>query len=458
MAGQVDDRLRPQKRYGLGRLLVVFLCLWVCGCASSLSDFIPAVSPASPATESVTVGLSQVTTTTEGVRIALNGTQPFSYQLINHHEPLQLTIEVPQARVEKPEERTLGYGGIKAIRLSQVSGSDGLARLEIDLADDARYSVSKAKEQLAVLVRSPGLQMKPESPGSQAKARSAAHLPVVAGQAPVIAEQAKVQSNDMLKPSRSKEYRVGTGDMLAITVYDEPDLTLERRVTERGLIDFPLIGKVQVVGLTATQVEERLEGRLSPGYLRDPQVFVDIAEFASKKIFIVGAVAKPTALTLRGETSLLEVLSQTDSLSHSQSLTVFRRVSTSSKQGGGNDVQAIHVDLNELLRRGDMSKNIILQAQDVVYVPKPDAVFVFGEVAKAGPVPLPEGGMSLVAAINKAGGFSKYASSKRTRVLRMVDGQEKVIHVDMAAVIRGDLGKDITLRSNDIVIVPESVF
>ncbi len=105
-----------------------------------------------------------------------------------------------------------------------------------------------------------------------------------------------------------------------------------------------------------------------------------------------------------------------------------------------------------------MSKNLILQAQDVVYIPKPDAVFVFGEVMKTGPVPLPEGGMSLVEAINKAGGFSKFASSKRTRVLRMVDGQEKVILVDMAAVIRGDLSKDITLRSNDIVIVPESVF
>ena len=60
--------------------------------------------------------------------------------------------------------------------------------------------------------------------------------------------------------------------------------------------------------------------------------------------------------------------------------------------------------------------------------------------------------------MNGYGGFSDYAASKRTRVLRMVDGREQVIQVDMAAVIRGDLGKDIMLRSNDIVIVPESVF
>lgn len=166
-----------------------------------------------------------------------------------------------------------------------------------------------------------------------------------------------------------------------------------------------------------------------------------------------------SALGRPRETSLLEVLSQTDSLSQSGSLTVFRRISTPGEQGvNHNDVQAIHVDLQALLQQGNMSKNLLLQAQDVVYIPKPDAVFVFGEVAKTGPIPLPEGGMSLVETINKAGGFSKFAASKRTRVLRMVEGQETIIYVDMAAIIRGDLGKDIRLRSNDIVIVPEAVF
>jgi polysaccharide export outer membrane protein len=399
---------------------------------------------ASTPTEALTVSLGEVDATTEGLRVALNGSQPFAYQMVNHDEPLQLIIDVPQARVKQPEARTVGYGGIKAMRLSQVSGSETLsARLEIDLADNAHYSVSKAQTQVTVLVRAPDAQAQHQAVALKSS----------------VAAAMKTWSESRPKASRAQEYNVGTGDMLAITVYDEPDLTLQRRVTERGLIDFPLIGQVQVAGLTATQVAEHLEERLSPGYLRHPQVFVDVVEFASKKIFIVGAVAKPTALTLRGETSLLDVLSQTESLSYSNSLTVFRRLSIPDRQGAHhNEVKAIHVDLNELLRRGNMSKNLMLEAQDVVYIPKPDAVFVFGEVAKTGPVPLPEGGMTLVEAINKAGGFTDYAVSKRTRVLRMVDGREQVIQVDMAAVIRGDLGKDIMLRSNDIVIVPESVF
>ena len=85
-------------------------------------------------------------------------------------------------------------------------------------------------------------------------------------------------------------------------------------------------------------------------------------------------------------------------------------------------------------------------------------MFVFGEVHNTGPVPLPDGGMTLVEAINKAGGFAEYAAPKRTRVLRIVDGQERVIQVDMGAVIAGDLSQDIKLKANDIVIIPESVF
>lgn len=441
--GRAAYRLAHQKLWVWRRLFLIALCLWAVGCTKLSPELSMPILPAATSIEPMTLTLSQIDVTDEGLQIALRGTQPFSYRLVNHHQAFQLMIEVPQARIEEPQVQTLGYGGIKVIRLSQIDGSETFARLEIDLADDAHYSISTAQKQLAVLVRDPNAPANRQPMSLQAASSDAVNM----------------RSEAVPKVPQTKEYRVGPGDMLAVTVYDEPDLTLQRRVTERGQIDFPLIGKVHVAGLTAMQVEARLESTLSPGFLLDPQVFVDVVEFASKKIFIVGAVAKPTALTLRGETSLLDVLSQVESLSHSHSLTVFRRISMPEKQGDDrHDVQAIHVALNDLLRRGDMSKNLMLQAEDVVYIPRPDAVFVFGEVANAGPVPLPEGGMTLVEAINKAGGFSKFASSRRTRVLRMVDGQEKVIQVDMAAVIRGDLGKDITLRSNDIVIVPESVF
>lgn len=431
-------------------LSLVAILLLACGCSLPFSNSVlkPLRQPSAELTEPMALALSQVETTPEGLQITLSGTQPFSYHLANHDQPLQLMIDVPQARVTQPAQHTLEQGGIEAIRLRQVSEAANLARLEIDLQDRAAYSVSKEQENLVIRVRAPdnvsGLQS-----GPQVLARN---VPAPVGAMPSAAMPPPV--------SAVGEYKVDPGDVLAITIYDEPDLTQQRRVNERGVLDFPLIGEVEVTGLTSTQVAERLEDRLFPRYLRNPQVFVDVAEFASKKVFIVGAVAKPATLTLRGETTLLEVLSQTNGLGHSSTLTVFRRASTPGVRSGSDDqnVQAIRVDLNGLLRRGDISGNLVLQPQDVIYIPKPDAVFVFGEVHRTGPIPLPDGGISLIEAINQAGGFSEFAASHRTRVLRIVDGRERVIQVDMAAVIRGDLGKDITLRSNDIVIVPASVF
>ncbi len=413
------------------------------GCTLPIVDVAPS-QPGRPITEStptepMPIALGQIESTPDGFQVTLSGTQPFSYHLANHDQPLQLTIDVPQARVVQPAGQTVGEGGIQAIRLRQVNEASNLARLEIDLQDRAAYSVSKEQENLVIQVRAP-------DPSAAPRAR-ARHMPVPASTKPSAA---------VATPGA---YKVGPGDVLAINVYDEPDLTQQRRVNERGILDFPLIGEVEVTGLTSTQVAERLEDRLFPRYLRNPQVFVDVVEFASKKVFITGAVDKPSTLTLRGETTLLEVLSQTSGLSHSSTLTVFRRTPTQGASDAGDQhVNAIHVDLNGLLRQGDISGNLVLQPQDVIYIPKPDAVFVFGEVHRAGPIPLPDGGISLVEVINQAGGFSEYAAAHRIRVLRHVDGRERVIEVDMAAVIRGDLGKDITLRSNDIVIVPASVF
>ena len=122
-------------------------------------------------------------------------------------------------------------------------------------------------------------------------------------------------------------------------------------------------------------------------------------------------------------------------------------------------VETIRIDLERLLRQGDLSLNLILQAHDVIYVPEPGSIFVFGQVSKPGPIPLPEGSLTLVEAISKAGGFTNVAAPNRTRVFRVVDGEERTIYVNVSDIIkRGDRSKDIGLKANDIVWVPESVF
>lgn len=438
-------RFTPKVEQSKVLALILFL-LWAFGCAHYNSDAMHAKENSHSSSGLTSLTLKGIESTAEGLQITLAGSQPFSYSLSNHDRPLRLSVDIPQAHIGQSVDRIVDQGGVKAIRLSPVSGQQALARLELQLQDGAVYSVAKEQELLLVNVRH-SRQITPSLESFQQEAaRSREQTPP----SPPISSQ----------PSSSKEYRVGSGDVLAISVYDEPDLTRKVLVSASGLISFPFIGSVEVSGLTTAEITKRLENALSPRFLLYPQIFVEVDKFDSKKVFIVGAVDQPGTFTLRGETTLLEILSQIKNLSHSSTMMIFRRAPGLSAHGDSSDstMRALRVDLDRLLRQGDMSLNMVLQPDDVLYLPKPDAVFVFGKVRKEGPVPVPDGGMSLVEAINQAGGFAEFAAPGRTRVLRMVNGQERVIRVNMNALIRGDLGQDIKLQANDVVIVPETIF
>ena len=90
--------------------------------------------------------------------------------------------------------------------------------------------------------------------------------------------------------SLAQDYVVGEGDILKISVYDHDDLTTVARVSGEGVIVLPLIGQVEVQGLTISQITQKISALLADGYLVDPQVSIFIQEFRSKKAFIMGEV------------------------------------------------------------------------------------------------------------------------------------------------------------------------
>jgi len=104
-------------------------------------------------------------------------------------------------------------------------------------------------------------------------------------------------------------YVVGEGDVLKITVYDHPDLETKVRVNGDGQILMPLLGHVDVAGLTVSQISKKLAKMLADGYLVNPQVNVFIEEYGSKKAVILGMVNKPGLYELKGPTTLLELIS-----------------------------------------------------------------------------------------------------------------------------------------------------
>lgn len=137
----------------------------------------------------------------------------------------------------------------------------------------------------------------------------ASNAPSVSG-----SETFGVLPGQAVSPSENDpEYVIGATDVLNITTFQVPDLTLkEVRVDASGRLQMPLIGSIQASGLTPAQLGEQIERLLGERYLRDPQVTISVAEAASQKITVDGAVSKPGVYEMRGATTLLQAVAMAE--------------------------------------------------------------------------------------------------------------------------------------------------
>ncbi len=241
--------------------------------------------------------------------------------------------------------------------------------------------------------------------------------------------------------SLSQDYIVGEGDLLEVSVYDHPDLTVTVRVGGEGTIQFPLIGQVKVGGLTVNQVAQEIARLLADGYIVDPQVSVFIKEFRSKKVTIMGEVNNPGLYELRGTTTFLELLSKAGGLTDDAG-----DIATLKRKANGDKV--IRIDLKRLIREGEMSQNILIMDGDSIYVTKAGLFYVTGEVKKPDAYRYEEG-TTVLKAITMAGGFTDKASTTRVKIIRKSGGREEVIE---------KVGMDEPVYPDDIIVVPESFF
>jgi polysaccharide export outer membrane protein len=256
-------------------------------------------------------------------------------------------------------------------------------------------------------------------------------------------------------PQYPEEYIIGGMDVLDIQVYQEPDLSGSFRVAASGQMPFPLIGGVQVAGLTPPQAQERLEALLKDGYLKRPQVVVTVKEYRSKGVSVLGAVNNPGAYQLSGgRVTLLDLLSMAGGVSleeGSKSLILLR-------PEANGETRTRTINLDRLLKAGDPALNVTVQPHDAIYVAKADAVIVYGEVKNPGTYALEGQAMTVLEALSRAGGLTTLAAPNRTRIIRLEDGVEKSLRVRVADVIAGERMKDLTLQAGDVIVVPESYF
>lgn len=257
-------------------------------------------------------------------------------------------------------------------------------------------------------------------------------------------------------PLVDASYRIGARDLLQLTVDEDKTLDGEHRVTETGFINVRLLGDVQVAGKTALEAAAQIKRLLEERLMQRASVDVQVKEFRSRPISIIGAVKQPGNLAFSGRWTLLEALTAAGGLTeeHGGVVYILRRA-----ENGLSD--QITIDLDDLMARGLREVNVPLFANDLVNVPGSIEINVYclGEIARPGALAFKSNErITLLAAIARAGGLTDRAGKKiliRRSSRSGIPDQEIV--VDYKQILAGKAA-DIDLKQGDVIVVKESFF
>jgi polysaccharide export outer membrane protein len=226
--------------------------------------------------------------------------------------------------------------------------------------------------------------------------------------------------------------KLGVGDAVRVSVFQQPDLTLDTRIGENGAISMPLVGQVKIAGLTTTAAGAQIADALKRGkYLNNPQVNVALTTLRSRQVSVLGMVARPGRYPLDETSSnLADVIAAAGGVlaTGAESVTVTR---------GGKEQRV------ELL-----GKSFALQGGETVYVERAPVFYIYGEVTRAGAYRV-ESNMSVMQAIAAGGGITPRGSDRRLKLRRAAaDGKW----------IETDVGLQDRIRPDDVIYVKEALF
>jgi polysaccharide export outer membrane protein len=251
-------------------------------------------------------------------------------------------------------------------------------------------------------------------------------------------------------------YIVGPNDVLAITIYDQPQLSRSYMVQADGTLTFPLLGRVKVGGLSTPAIETDLRERLSKGFLKNPQVGVVVDQYRSQQIFVMGEVRQPGSLQFTGAMTVIEALARVGSTTERAGLeAVIVRppagapppdAAAVERAQQSNDSDMIRIDLQSL-QKGALSQNAMLRGGDTIFVPRAALVFVSGHVNSPGEYTIRKG-MTVRQVLALAGGVTDRGSTGRIQIIRKIDGQDRTIGASLQDLV----------QPGDTIVVRERFF
>lgn len=240
------------------------------------------------------------------------------------------------------------------------------------------------------------------------------------------------------------DYVLGPGDVVRVTVFQSPDLSLEGRISESGALTYPLLGSVSLGGLTVTAAEKRIaDGLRTGGFVRQPQVTMQVLQVRANQASVLGQVARPGRFPLEStQTKLSELLAMAGGVVPGGADTA-----TIVGQRGGKPYRA-QIDMPSVFTGAGNAEDPQILSGDVVYVDRGPLLYVYGEVQRPGAMRL-ERGMTVLQALAAAGGLTAKGTEKGLRVHRRgADGKTQVIQP----------GMDDRLQDGDVVFLRESLF
>jgi polysaccharide biosynthesis/export protein len=259
-------------------------------------------------------------------------------------------------------------------------------------------------------------------------------------------------------------YILGPGDEISIRVLDSTDIPDKPiRVDSDGQIALPLAGRIQAAGKSVAVLETEITNRLQK-YIISPQVSVNVTDFGSQPVSVLGAVTAPGVYQLSGTKPLAQVIALAKGFAPDAGgqirIASYQRSSTPPEAGAvdlGN-MSVTEVSVEELLSSSSAVGSILIRPHDVITVPKAHLVYVIGEVHKPGAHILSNrDSISVLEAISMAEGILPTASPQHARLLRLdAKAANRVeIPLDLKRILAGR-ADNVMLQPNDILLIPNN--
>jgi len=252
------------------------------------------------------------------------------------------------------------------------------------------------------------------------------------------------QAADAGAAAASAEYRLAAGDVIRISVFQNPDMLLETRVSESGTVTFPLLGSVQIGGLSISAAENLIAAGLKKGdFVKNPQVLITMLAVKGNQASVLGQVNRPGRFPIDvTDMHVSDLLANAGGTTPTGAETL---VLSGTRDGKPYRVE---IDLPGLFAPGGRAKDVVVQNGDVLWVDRSPIVYIYGEVQRPGGMRM-ERGMTVMQALASGGGLTQRGTERGVRINRKTAGGK---------VESLQLGMDGELKDGDVIYVRESIF